>query len=143
MLRSLLATVLLAPAFSICAVHAAFPEATPRTPANLTLEQYFHKQTVEIEKSGSLEEFQTAEQWNAARTEQRRQLAEMLGLDPMPARTPLNPVITGEVMGEGFMVEKLHFQSMPGLYVTGNLYRPEKVGQPCPRSCMCAGTRMS
>jgi dienelactone hydrolase len=50
----------------------------------------------------------------------------MLGLDPLPERTPLNVVKTGEVKGDGFVVEKMHYQSMPGLYVTANLYRPAK-----------------
>ena len=113
-------------------VAAAFPEPTPRTPANLALEKYFYQQTVEIEQQGSLAKYNTAEEWKAAQPELRRQLAEMLGLDPMPPRTPLQPVITGEVKGEGFVVEKLHFQSMPGLYVTGNFYRPEKVEGPLP-----------
>ena len=50
----------------------------------------------------------------------------MLGLWPLPERTPLQPVITGIIeREEGFRVEKLHFQSRPHLYVTGNLYLPK------------------
>ncbi len=61
------------------------------------------------------------------REERRRQLREMLGLDPLPERTPLQPVITGTVEHPEFTVEKLHFQSSPGLYVTGNLYLPKNL----------------
>jgi hypothetical protein len=68
--------------------------------------------------------------WNP--TETRRELAEMLGLDPLPERTPLNPVITGILDHPEFTVEKLHFQSSPGLYVTGNLYIPKRLEQPAP-----------
>lgn len=51
----------------------------------------------------------------------------MLGLSPLPEKTPLNATVTGTVEGEGFLVENLHFQSRPGLYVTANLYRPKTI----------------
>lgn len=62
--------------------------------------------------------------WEARRPELRRQLLDMLGLWPLPERTPLEAVVTGQVEHDDFVVEKLHFQSLPGLYVTANLYRP-------------------
>ncbi len=65
------------------------------------------------------------EAWERNRPEQQRQLREMLGLDPWPERTPLNPVVTGTTDHEEFTVDKVHFQSSPGLYVTGNLYVPK------------------
>jgi hypothetical protein len=62
--------------------------------------------------------------WLANKDRYRRELKEMLGLDPEPPRGDLKPVITGTVQGDGFVVEKLHFQSLPGLYLTANFYRP-------------------
>jgi dienelactone hydrolase len=56
----------------------------------------------------------------------------MLGLEPWPSRTPLHPQLTGVVERDDFLVEKVHFQSMPGLYVTANLYRPKTVTGPLP-----------
>ena len=56
----------------------------------------------------------------------------MLGLDPMPPRTDLKATKTGEFEHEGIIVENMHFQSMPGLYVTANLYRPKVVEKPLP-----------
>jgi hypothetical protein len=50
---------------------------------------------------------------------------DMLGLWPLPEKTPLKVTFTGTIEGQGFMIDKLHFQSKPGLYVTANLYRPE------------------
>ncbi len=74
----------------------------------------------------------TAQNWPALKTAMRAQLQRMLGLDPWPARGELHPVITGTVQGDGYRVEKLHFQSSPGLYVTGNLYLPADTSKPCP-----------
>ena len=64
------------------------------------------------------------------------QLFDMLGLNPLPEKTDLKPVITGTLeknTPEGdIVVEKIHFQSLTGLYVTANLYRPKLVKEPLP-----------
>jgi dienelactone hydrolase len=56
----------------------------------------------------------------------------MLSLSPLPDRSDLKPVITGKIEQDTFTVEKLHFQSMPGLYVTANLYVPKNLTKPAP-----------
>ena len=38
--------------------------------------------------------------------------------------TPLNPRVTGTVVGDGFRIEKIIFESRPRHYVTANLYLP-------------------
>ena len=53
----------------------------------------------------------------------------MLGLDPLPERTPLKATTTGTLTRGDVTVENVHFQSKPGLYVTGNLYRPTKASK--------------
>lgn len=111
---------------------ARFPEKTPDSPGARMLNRHLEQQTQEIEETGGLKHIESADDWTKQAPEYRRQLAEMLGLDPMPARTPLMPTITGTLKGDGYVVEKLHYQSMPGLYVTANLYRPEKVEKPLP-----------
>jgi dienelactone hydrolase len=70
----------------------------------------------------------TREEWEARRPRLRREYLDMLGLWPLPGRTPLHATVTGTVDRGGVVVEKLHYQSRPGLYVTGNLYRPKKAG---------------
>lgn len=71
-------------------------------------------------------------EWEQRRPEMRRQFLEMMGLWPLPARTDLKPVVTGKIENERFTVEKLAFQSSPGLYVTANLYVPKSAQFPAP-----------
>src|SRR5262249_22326429 len=42
-----------------------------------------------------------------------------------PTKTPLHATVTGTLERHGAVIEKIHFQSRPGLYVTANLYRPK------------------
>jgi hypothetical protein len=95
------------------------------------LAAYFAGEVERLE-SRCLADVQTLSDWTSQRDERRRQLLEMLGLWPLPERTPLQPTVTGRIDGDDFVVEKLHFQSLPGLYVTANLYRPKGLTQPAP-----------
>jgi len=95
------------------------------------LASYFALETEKIRRN-CLSEIKTLDDWNAKKGEYRRQLLEMLGLDPLPERSDLKADVTGRVEHGDFLVENLHFQSRPGLYVTGNLYLPKKIDQPLP-----------
>jgi dienelactone hydrolase len=68
---------------------------------------------------------QTPEEWAKRAQRLRRQMLVALGLWPLPAKTPLNPVIHGRIERNDYTVEKVYFESLPGFYVTGNLYRPK------------------
>jgi len=64
--------------------------------------------------------------WRGLRPRLERELYSMLGLWPVPDKTPLKARVTGTLERDGtVLIEKLHFQSRPGLYVTANLYRPK------------------
>ena len=101
------------------------------TRADKELAEYFRAETELIERR-CLTDLKTPQDWEARRPEMRRQLAEMLGLDPMPEKTDLRATVTGRVEGPSFTVENLHFQSRPGLYVTANLYLPKNADEPVP-----------
>ncbi len=95
------------------------------------ISEYFREQTRRLTQD-CLADVKTLADWQARRGEYHRQLLEMLGLDPLPPRTPLNAVVTGTTEHDEFTVERLHFQSRPGLYVTGNLYLPKDRSEPAP-----------
>jgi hypothetical protein len=65
--------------------------------------------------------------WPAPREAVRRRVLVSLGLWPAPTKTPLEPVIHGRIDRGDYTVEKVYFQSLPGLFVTGNLYRPKNM----------------
>lgn len=95
------------------------------------LAEYFRVETAAIAErppagTGS------AEGWKARRPELQRQMWEMLGLWPTPPRTPLEARVTATTERPDFVVENVLFRSSPGLYVTGNLYRPREVAAPLP-----------
>src|SRR5262245_20181683 len=71
-------------------------------------------------------------EWEAQRPRLRQEYLDMLGLWPLPEKTPLYATVTGTLERDGVVIEKLHFQSRPGLYVTGNLYRPRAPSPPTP-----------
>lgn len=64
------------------------------------------------------------EDWQARRTQLRRQILVSAGLMPMPERTPLRVTRTGRKQHGAFFVDKVVFEPVPGFYVAGNLYVP-------------------
>jgi dienelactone hydrolase len=63
--------------------------------------------------------------WVQRAEQVRRRLLVSQGLWPLPTRTPLNAVIHGRIDRDEYTVEKVYFESAPGFFVTGNLYRPK------------------
>ncbi len=63
--------------------------------------------------------------WEVRADEVRRRVKVATGLWPEPEKTPLNAVIHGRVDRETYTIEKVYFESRPGFFVTGNLYRPK------------------
>lgn len=124
MLRPACFSVLLAVLFAL-PILAAEPAQLDTSRGDKMLAEYFRLETERIERE-SLADIQSAGDWNTRKDEYRRQLREMLGLDPLPEKTDLRAQVTGKVEHDDFVVENLHFQSSPGLYVTGNFYRPKQ-----------------
>ena len=62
--------------------------------------------------------------WEKHAAAVRRRIWLAAGLIPIPPRTPLNARIFDRSDLEGCTIEKVHFESRPGVLVTGNLYRP-------------------
>ena len=73
------------------------------------------------------------EAWKERADALRLHVQMSLGLWPLPERSPLNAVIHGRIEMGDYSVEKVYFDSFPGFFVTGNLYRSTKVSDAeCP-----------
>ncbi|MFO0901163.1 MAG: acetylxylan esterase [Pirellulales bacterium] len=65
------------------------------------------------------------EAWQQRAEQVRRQILVSQGLWPMPEKTPANAVVHGLVDRGDYTVERVYFESVPGHFVTGSLYRPK------------------
>jgi hypothetical protein len=69
----------------------------------------------------------TKAEWEKQSRAIRERVLVATGLWPMPPKEPLKPVIHGRIDRGDYTVEKVFFASLPGHYVSGNLYRPTKI----------------
>jgi dienelactone hydrolase len=74
----------------------------------------------------------SVDEWNKRAEFVRRRILVSQGLWPMPTKTPLNAVIHGKIDRPSYTIEKVYFESAPGFFVTGNLYRPKNVAGKVP-----------
>ena len=74
----------------------------------------------------------TVQQWNQRKQVVLRQIQVALGLWPMPARPAINATVHGRVERDDYTVDKVIFESAPGLLVTGSLYLPKNASGKLP-----------
>lgn len=58
----------------------------------------------------------------------RKHILMSIGLLPIPPRPDLRAVVTGTIAREGYRIEKIRYESRPGLLVTAHLYLPDGQG---------------
>jgi dienelactone hydrolase len=73
----------------------------------------------------------TKADWEMFRAEHLAKLRGSLGRFP-EAPKEVKVVTTKKLQGDGFTIENIIYESRPGLYVTANLYVPEKTAKPMP-----------
>lgn len=66
----------------------------------------------------------TADAWRDRATHLREHMKVTLGLWPAPPKTPLEPKVYGRVERDGYTIEKVVLETLPGFTLSGNLYRP-------------------
>jgi len=70
--------------------------------------------------------YSNLEQWKIRAAGIREGILRGAQLLPLPKKCPLNPIIHSERQYDGYTVENAAFESLPGVFVTGNLYLPRE-----------------
>ena len=71
--------------------------------------------------------YRSLAEWQQRKARLRAQILTAAGLDPMPERVPLNAQVFGRIERDGYTVEKVLIQTLPGYWLGGNLFRPRGV----------------
>lgn len=76
--------------------------------------------------------YSTLPEWQERARTVREGILRGAGLLPFPKRCALNPLIHSKRQYDGYSVENVAIESLPGVFVTGSLYTPTEVGGPFP-----------
>jgi hypothetical protein len=71
-----------------------------------------------------LRSFKTKAEWEEYRAWLKTHILVSTGLYPLPPKTPVNAKVFDTIKHEDYAVSKVHFESRPGFFVCGNLYKP-------------------
>ncbi|HEX7861030.1 MAG TPA: prolyl oligopeptidase family serine peptidase [Verrucomicrobiae bacterium] len=114
----------------LCLVTASwgqeYQKADRESPGDEMIQEYVRREAVKLETT-FLAGIRSREEWGRERPRLMGEYFHMLGLSPLPERTPLHATVTRTLDRGDYFVDMLHYQSRPGLYVTANLYRPKNV----------------
>ncbi|HBE43192.1 MAG TPA: xylan esterase, partial [Bacteroidales bacterium] len=84
-----------------------------------------------------INQLQDINDWRNRQKEVRQILWDIIG--PFPEKKPLNAKITGTVKKNGYKVENIIYESLPGFYVTSSLFIPDKREKRAPAILFCSG----
>jgi dienelactone hydrolase len=110
------------------------PAPQSHEPGTNNIRSYLVDAAREITESPVTETRSLAE-WEQAKDGMYSEFLEMISMQDMPLtgeRSPLNARITGTIQRDGYRIEKLYYESLPGLYVPANLYIPDNIKEPVP-----------
>jgi dienelactone hydrolase len=108
---------------SVTWIPAGLPPAPATGPA-LCVGAYLKPEQGKATLDAALAQFPDRAAWEAYGRHIRQRIQEGAGLAPWPKRTPLHPIVRARRTYDGYTVENIAFESVPGYFVTGNVYRP-------------------
>ncbi|GAB4324895.1 MAG: hypothetical protein Kow0069_30670 [Promethearchaeota archaeon] len=69
--------------------------------------------------------FSTLHEWKERAAKIRAGVLEAAGLSPLPKKTPMRPLRHSRRRFDGYSVENVALETLPGFFSTGNLYLPD------------------
>jgi dienelactone hydrolase len=92
--------------------------------AQIPLQDSRNTNTPNTDTRAKLPEFKTLQEWEQRKAHLRKQILSATGLYPMPQRGAPHAEVFGRLQRNGYTIEKVLLETMPGYYLGGNLYRP-------------------
>ena len=93
---------------------------------------YWTEDEANIKMKQFADKWNNKESWEERATVIRNGIIEGMKFNQMPkVDNAIQLIITNTHNGEGYIVENVAFESFPGFYVTGNIYRPTNPEKKC------------
>jgi hypothetical protein len=89
------------------------------------------------ERYGKLKQIHTIDGWRKYQADMRQTLWNIIG--PFGKKTCLNAKTTSIIKKDGYRIENVIYESLPGFYVTASLFIPDNVVTPAPAILFCTG----
>ncbi len=93
-------------------------------PNNLCQGAYYSEDEGKHQLEDVLLRINSLSDWKSRAELIRKNLATGMEMETLPKRTPLNPRYGKKIKMDGYTVQAVRFESLPGFFVTGNLYKP-------------------
>ncbi len=77
-------------------------------------------------------QYSSLDQWSARKDRLRKQILAAAGLLPLPERASVRAQVFRRIERRGYSVESVYLETLPGYYLSGNLYRPLQRKAPFP-----------
>lgn len=88
-------------------------------------------------EAGAAARVKTRAQWQQRQQEKKAAMWKQIG--EFKEKTPLNTKTTSVVQKDGFRIENVIYESLPGYYVTASLFIPDAATTPAPAILFCSG----
>lgn len=115
----------LAPALDAGAIQVFAPDKRDAARTSLSRDLRNRLQVANDASSAAWRQIDSREAWNAHRAACLANLRKSLGRWPDVAK-PVRWRVTGSIEADGYVIDRLVYETRPGLWATANLYRPAK-----------------
>jgi len=111
-------------------VATSFAQEEQAIQSQLRQGNFLTEEQAREELAAFAQSYSNLEEWQARAARIREGILRGAELLPLPEKCPLNPIIRSKRNYKGYTVANVAFESLPGFFVTGNLYRPTKGRKP-------------
>ncbi len=130
LLNSICKTVVISASMVVFVFSAVSAQGAEEKKPQLCQGNYQNEEQAKEQLAKFAQSYSNLEQWKARAARIREGILRGAELWPLPAKCDLKPIIHSKREYDGYTVENAAFESLPGVFVTGNLYRPRNAKGP-------------